>query len=156
MASIKAKMLEGLLDEKHNPPAPKKPGAPKPPVQGVVPKPSTGHTPVQDEIMVQPSPKPNTVAQMPTITPQVTQAQAPAPSPAQLPPAEKLPNTPNSAAPSGLSTPNATTASEPEFDTQKYIQQLMDAARSDTQPHYQANMSELTEAEANELIEIEE
>lgn len=149
----KKKLLEGLLDEKHNPPAP------KPPVQGVVPKPSQlpyNHTPVQDEIIAQPAPKPNTVAQMPTITPQVTQTQAPAPSPAQLPPAEKLPNTPNSVAPSGLSTPNATTASEPEFDTQKYIQQLMDAARSDTQPHYQANMSELTEAEANELIEIEE
>lgn len=154
----KPKMLEGYLDElnqtKQPPKAPPKPGAPKPPVQGVVPKPSTGHTPVQDEIMVQPSPKPNTVAQMPTITPQISQT--PTPSPAQLPPSEKLPNTPNEFAPTGPNTPNVATASEPEFDTKIYIQQLMDAARSDTQAHYQKNMIELTETEANEFIEIEE
>ena len=44
---------------------------------------------------------------------------------------------------------------EPAFNTQKYIQELIDAAKSDAGPNYQANMSEMTEAEEKEPIEIE-
>lgn len=42
---------------------------------------------------------------------------------------------------------------EPSFDPQQYIEELKDAAKSDTEPHYQANMLELTEDEAEEIIE---
>lgn len=44
---------------------------------------------------------------------------------------------------------------EPAFNTQKYIQELIDAAKSDAGPNYQANMSEMTEEEEKEPIEIE-
>lgn len=132
----KKKLLEGMLDEqkqtkqvpKTTPKTTPVTPTPKPPVQGVVPKPSTGHTPVEDEIIKQPtptptptptpSPKPSTVANMPAPAPQVSQTITPT-TPISGPTEYKDP-TPSDPTPSQSS----------GFDSQAYINQLLEAQRA--------------------------